>query len=79
MDKKHFYLVFRYRAIMKDGSSVEIDLKPEECYYFGQQENSYLISAIRSQENIDINQLERIEKYFVPKETKVEIDVIIGL
>ena len=64
---------------MKDGSSIEINLVPEKEWYFNQQEKAYLISAIRNQTNIDINQVERIEKYFIPQETEEEVYIAIGI
>ena len=79
MDKLHFALATRYRAILKDGRSINIDLEPEDCYYFYEQETTYIILAIRHQDNINIEDVERIEKYFLPIETKKEVDCIIGL
>lgn len=79
MDKNHFVLRKRYRAIMKDGSKININLCPENCWYFREQEGSYLIRAIRRQDNLDINQVESIETYFIPLETKEEIEIRIGV
>lgn len=79
MDKQHFVLYKRYRAVMKDGSTIDINLYPESCHYFYQQEQLYLIKAIRRQENIDIDQVEKIESYFVPYETENPVSVCIGV
>lgn len=79
MDKKHFILRTRYIAIMKDGSTIDIVLKPEEKYYFYEQEKEYLIIALKNQENIDINNVLRIEKVFIPEETENEVQIIIGV
>jgi len=78
MDKSHFILATRYRAIMRDGTEIKINLLPEKCYYFKEQEKSYLINAIRSQ-CINVDKIVRIEKYFVPVETLQEVEVVIGL
>lgn len=79
MDKLHFELTFRYKAILKDGRSINIDLKPETCYYFYEQEETYIIRAIRHQDNINIEDVERIEKYFIPVESEDVVDCTIGL
>lgn len=78
MDNKHFYLARRYRAIMKDGSIIELSLKPERCYYFSSQEHTYICRAIVS-DNIDVNNIERIECYFVPMHDDKKIDLYVGV
>ena len=54
MDKTHFILRKRYKAILTDGSEVVLDLTPEDCYYFDTQEIAYLIKELRYS-NIDIS------------------------
>lgn len=78
MDKKHFVLMQRYKAIMKDGSEVKIGLKPESKYYFSNQETKYLIFALRDMD-IDINEVKEIVTYFEPFETEEEINITIGV
>ena len=79
MNKTHFLLRRRYRAIMKDGTTIDINLYPETCYFFAEQETKYLIRAIRKQEDLDINQVDRIETYFVPIESEKEVEFYIGV
>lgn len=79
MTKNNFILVPRYKVVLNDNTEIVIDLKPEEKWYFQQQERSYLINAIRHQDNIDINKVIRIEKYFIPIESEHDISIVIGL
>ena len=78
MDKTHFTLKKRYKAILKDGSEVVLDLTPEDCYYFDSQEIAYLIRELRYS-NIDINEVKEVVPFFVPRETDEEVDITIGL
>ena len=78
MDKKHFVLAQRYKAIMKDGSEVKIGLKPENKYFFTNQETKYLIFALRDMD-IDINEVKEIISYFEPFETEEEVEIRIGV
>lgn len=78
MDKYHFILVKRYKVIYKDGTQVDLDLKPEYQYYFNTQEQKYLINNLR-RSNIDINQVKEIVSYFIPLETEDEVKITIGV
>ena len=78
MDNQHFILATRYLAIMEDGTEEKIDLCPENCYYFREQEKLYLIRAIRRQE-LDINKVIRIQSYFIPVETEEPVKISIGV
>lgn len=77
-DKDHFVLLRRYRAKMKDGTSIEVPLKPEECYGFRNQETSYLIWAIRKM-GCDVNEIESVEQYFTLAETEHSVNVMLGV
>ena len=79
MDKLHFTLVMRYKIILKNGMEKELDLRPEECYFFHNQETKYLISALRNQQDLDINDVVRIEPCFVPQATEDPVEICIGL
>ena len=78
MDNRHFILRRRYKAILKDGSEVLLNLRPEEKWYFGEQETKYLICTLRESE-LDINDVTEIRTFFIPEETEKEVAVVIGL
>ena len=78
MDKTHFILLKRYKVILKDGREVVLDLAPEDCYYFDNQEIKYLIKELRHS-NIDINEVKEVVPFFVPVKTENEVDITMGL
>lgn len=79
MDKQHFVLIRRYKAVLKNGITVGIKLCPENFCYFESQKMQFLIRAIRAQEDLDINDIDFIQEYFIPKETAEEVEIHIGL
>lgn len=78
MDNDHFVLRRRYKAILRDGSEVLLNLHPEEKWYFGEQEINYLICALR-ESGLDISNVTEIRMFFIPKETVEKVTVVIGL
>ncbi len=78
MDKNHFILRKRYKVILKDGREIPIDIKPEEEWFFEDQEKNYLIVSLR-QMNIKINEIKEIVTYFIPEETEKAVKIVIGL
>ena len=78
MDNKHFILRRRYKAILKNGNEVVLDLKPENEYYFYEQEIKYLIRAIRKS-SIDVNDIVEIKTFFILEKTEKEVEFMIGL
>lgn len=78
MNNYHFVLRRRYKAILRDGSEVLLNLHPEEKWYFNEQETKYLIYALR-ESGLDIGNVTEIRTFFIPEETEEEVTVIIGL
>lgn len=78
MDKNHFILRKRYKVILKDEKEVPVDLKPEEEWFFENQEKDYLIVSLRKM-NINVNEIKEIVAYFTPEETEKSVKVVIGL
>lgn len=78
MDKKHCILLKRYKAVLKNGKEIELDLEPEKWYYFYCQEEAYLLLAVRNlADRIDIGEIKEIVPYFRLKETKEEVGPIV--
>lgn len=78
MDKNHFILRKRYKAILNDGREIPLDLKPEETWYFESQEKEYLIICL-SKMNINLDEIKEIVTYFILEETEEPVKVVIGL
>ena len=78
MDKNHFILRKRYKVVLKNGISIPLNLKPENKYYFEEQEQLYIIDALRYID-IDMNDVKEIITYFIPEETEEPVKIVIGL
>lgn len=72
----NFRLVPRYRVIYEDGTQEELNIVPEKCYYFFEQETEYLALAVSTLERV--NEIKEVHKYF-KKISCVPYEIVIGV